>query len=64
MLKTLDRYREIIQGIDEGDFSKLEKYQLTGYITLELAKAYHGLQKLEKTFAILEGLSRNMRRII
>lgn len=63
ILKVLERYHQIIKAIDEGDFSKLEKYQLTDYIVLQLAKAYQGLKKLEKTFGILEGLSRNMHRI-
>jgi hypothetical protein len=63
ILKVLHRYMDIIEAIDRGDFSKLERYQITDYIVLELAKAYQGLKRLEKTFGILEGLSRNMGRI-
>jgi len=63
ILKVLERYHQIIKIIDEGDFSKLEKYNLTDYIVLELARAYNGLKKQEKIFRVLEGLSRNMSRI-
>ncbi len=63
LLVILEHYTEIVRGIDEGDFSALEKYHITDMVTHELSRVYTGLKKLEKPFRTLEGLSRNMGRI-
>lgn len=63
LLVILDRYQTAINDIDEGDFSKLDRYHISDMITLELSKVYHGFKKMEKSFNMLEGLSRNMGRI-